>query len=117
MTTTCPRVTRRRRIVMIASVAGALASAGALAGCGDAPEPGAATDRREPPSPPRPSVMPSTPTAIGNGCGSEPRAPTTLSPSRPRRPVGGDGRAYDSSASATIIAAPSAETACLAIRS
>ena len=45
MTTTCPRVTRRRRIVMIASVAGALAFAGALAGCGDAPEPGAATEQ------------------------------------------------------------------------
>jgi len=48
VTTTRPRVTRRRLIVMIASVAGALASAGALAGCGDASDPGAATEQARP---------------------------------------------------------------------
>jgi hypothetical protein len=36
------RLTRRRRVLMIASVAGALVSAGALAGCGDASDPGGA---------------------------------------------------------------------------
>ena len=62
--------------------------------------------------------MPSTPTAIGNGCGSEPAcAHHPEARAVPADASAGTAVSYDSSASATIIAAPSAETACLAIRS
>ena len=109
---------RPRRIVTIASVAGALASAGALAGCGDAPEPGAATEQAQ--TAVAPALLGDAVNPDGNrervweraACAHHPEARAV-----PADASAGTAVSYDSSASATIIAAPSAETACLAIRS